>query len=287
MSSFLKEYHRQPKLYIDLPSQGYYYDETVVKDKAYSNIPVFGMNAMDEIIFKTPDALLSGTATTEVIQSCIPHIEDPWKIVGFDIDYILISLRIATYGDTMTIKTACPHCSEFHENEILLTKVLENFVNCPITNSFNVGDFKINLRPLSYKESTDFSMQNFVIERQIMAVNNTADISREDKEKQLQEIFIESSNLNLLVAVSHIESIEKDSEVEADNTAILEFIQSNDAEFYSSLRESIKTLTEQWNLPNINIQCANEECSKEYKTKLTLDYSNFFGARSLNSRNLI
>ena len=47
MSSFLKEYHRQPKLYIDLPSQGYYYDETVVKDKAYSNIPVFGMNAMD------------------------------------------------------------------------------------------------------------------------------------------------------------------------------------------------------------------------------------------------
>ena len=85
MSSFLKEYSRQAKLYIDLPSQGHYYnDKEVLKDNQYSSVPVFGMNAMDEITFKTPDALLSGTATTEVMQSCIPHIQDPWNIVGLE-----------------------------------------------------------------------------------------------------------------------------------------------------------------------------------------------------------
>ena len=168
MSSFLKEYSRQAKLYIDLPSQGHYYDDKeVLKDKEYTSVPVFGMNAMDEITFKTPDALLSGTATTEVMQSCIPHIQDPWSIVGFDIDYILIAIRIATYGDTMNIETACPHCSAVHENDIMLTKILENFANCPVTNSFDVDGFKINLRPLSYRENTDFSMQNFALERQV------------------------------------------------------------------------------------------------------------------------
>ena len=288
MSSFLKEYSRQAKLYIDLPSQGHYYnDKEVLKDNQYSSVPVFGMNAMDEITFKTPDALLSGTATTEVIQSCIPHIQDPWNIVGFDIDYILIAIRIATYGDTMSIETVCPHCSAVHENDIMLTKILENFANCPVTNSFEVDGFKINLRPLSYRENTDFSMQNFALERQVLAINNNSDLKREDKEAQLQEIFKQSSKLNLLVAVSHIESIEKNGLTESVSENILEFIENNDAEFYTKLRDNIKELTENWNLPNIDIQCAAEECGKPYKTKLNLDYSNFFGVRSLNSRNLI
>lgn len=288
MSSFLKEYSRQAKLYIDLPSQGHYYDDKeVLKDKQYTSVPVFGMNAMDEITFKTPDALLSGTATTEVMQSCIPHIQDPWSIVGFDIDYILIAIRIATYGDTMNIETACPHCSAVHENDIMLTKILENFANCPVTNSFDVDGFKINLRPLSYRENTDFSMQNFALERQVLAINNNSDLKREDKEAQLQEVFKQSSKLNLLVAVSHIESIEKNGLTESVTENILEFIENNDAVFYGKLRDNIKELTEKWNLPNIDIQCVAEDCGKSYKTKLNLDYSNFFGARSLNSRNLI
>jgi hypothetical protein len=221
------------------------------------------------------------------MQSCIPHIQDPWNIVGFDIDYILIAIRIATYGDTMSIETVCPHCSAIHENDVMLTKILENFANCPVTNSFEVDGFKINLRPLSYRENTDFSMQNFALERQVLAINNNSDLKREDKEKQLQEIFKQSSKLNLLVAVSHIESIEKNGLTESVSENILEFIENNDAEFYTKLRDNIKELTENWNLPNIDIQCVAEECGKPYKTKLNLDYSNFFGVRSLNSRNLI
>ena len=31
---------------------------------------------IDEITFKTPDALLNGQATVDVIQSCIPNIKD-------------------------------------------------------------------------------------------------------------------------------------------------------------------------------------------------------------------
>ena len=81
MSSFLQNYQRQPKIFIDLPSKGVFYDDTVLENGQHMQIPVFGMNAMDEIMFKTPDALFSGDATVQVIKSCIPTILDPWKLV--------------------------------------------------------------------------------------------------------------------------------------------------------------------------------------------------------------
>ena len=116
MSSFLEKYKRQPKIYIDLPSKGIYYDNTIVQDSQYTQIPVFGMNTMDEIMLKTPDALFSGQATVDIIKSCMPVILDPWRLVGFDIDYVLMSIRIATYGESMGITATCPKCT--HANNV-------------------------------------------------------------------------------------------------------------------------------------------------------------------------
>ena len=59
MSSFLEKYKRQPKIYVDFPSKGLYYNGDIVQDQQYTEIPVFGMNTMDEIMLKTPDALFS------------------------------------------------------------------------------------------------------------------------------------------------------------------------------------------------------------------------------------
>ena len=59
MSSFLEKHKRQPKIFIDLPSNGQFYDESVIQDQQYTQLPVFGMNTMDEIMLKTPDALFS------------------------------------------------------------------------------------------------------------------------------------------------------------------------------------------------------------------------------------
>ena len=130
-------------------------------------------------------------------------------------------------------------------------------------------------------------MENFQLERSLIAIEKT-DKSRDEKDNEIKSIFAESEKLNLRLAVAHIESITDGSDTETDNPTILEFIQNNDQEFYASLRKGIKDLTERWNLPNIDVTCTNEECEADsYNTKLDLDYSNFFGARSLNSRNLI
>ena len=110
MSSFLEQHKRQPKVYIDLPTQGKFWKQGSLEEAI--NIPVFGMTAMDEIIIKTPDALFTGESTAKVIESCIPAIKDAWDMPVYDLDYCLIAVRIATYGDTMDVTTTCPHCGE-------------------------------------------------------------------------------------------------------------------------------------------------------------------------------
>jgi hypothetical protein len=290
MSSFLQNYQRQPKLFIDLPSKGKWYDETVLDGGQFTQIPVFGMNAMDEIMFKTPDALFTGEATAQVIRSCIPTILDPWRLVGYDIDYVLVALRVATYGDKLGISTMCPKCQHTTDSEVSLTNLLGNFSNYETEYSFQVGELTFNLAPISYKQTTDFSIENYTLDRQLAQIK-TVDPTKENAkelDKQLQTIYNASSKLNMSLAISHIESIVgPDGEEERDLNVIAEFIHNNDAEFYKKLKDGIHDLTRKWNLPNIDIECGAEDCDNKYKSALDVDYSNFFGVRSLRSRNLI
>ena len=289
MSSFLQNHQRQPKLFVDLPSKGKWYNEDILQGSESESMPVFGMNAMDEILFKTPDALFTGRATADVIKSCIPTILDPWKLVGYDIDFILISMRISTYGDSMPANTNCPKCSNVNESSISLGKLLEGFNNYPLEFAFESGEFIFHIRPITYQQTTDFSMKNYKLQRELWQLQQLERTEENivDLEKLMQDVYARTASLNLDLAVAHIESISKDDEIETDLTEVSNFIKTSDAEFYSKLKDKIFELTQQWNFPLFDVECQNEECKNKYKTNLDIDYSNFFGVSSLNSRNLI
>lgn len=287
MSSFLQTYQRQPKLFIDLPSKGFYYDETVIEGGQFVQIPVYGMNAMDEILFKTPDALFSGEATVEVIKSCIPTILDPWKLVGFDIDYILIAIRIATYNDELPVTSKCPKCATDNESVLSLTTMLNGYSDYQVENSFTIDDLTFNIKPLTYKQMTDFSVENYTYERTLLQIGQNKDLSDEDKNKHSKEIYLKTNDLNLRTAVSYIKSISNSSDSETNVQSITDFIVNNDAVFYTKLKEKIYELSNQWQLPSADVVCGGEECDNTYSTKIDLDYSSFFGLQFLRSRNLI
>ena len=124
-SSPLSAYYRQPKIYVSLPSKGNYYVEGALDKSEDGTYAVYSMTAKDELMFKTPDALLSGQSTVAVINSCIPSIKDPWKLPTIDLDAILVAIRIATYGENMDIDTECPACKEEQRYGFDLTKYLE------------------------------------------------------------------------------------------------------------------------------------------------------------------
>jgi hypothetical protein len=273
MSSFLSQYTRQPKIFIDLPSRGEFYPDGSLEE-AY-NIPVFGMTAMDEIILKTPDALFTGKATANVIKSCIPAITDPWQMPIYDLDFALIAIRIASYGDTMDVATKCPHCGHEHSSRVDLQKLLTMMEGKEPRHTFTVGDLNVTLGPINYTDYNAFNLQEYTLERQIYNLNNS-DLDKIAKEKEITNLLEAVTKLDLDMCIRQIEEIASATEVEKNQQEIYNFISTSDSLFYKRLKEEVKKIKEVWELPRIAATCENEECGKDYQTKLTMDYSNFF-----------
>lgn len=274
MASFLNQYARQPKLYITFPSQGKFYNQNIIQDEQYVNIPVYGMNTMDELMQKTPDALFSGEATASIIKSCIPAVIDPWKIVTFDLDYCLIAIRLATYGEKMDIVTTCDHCKTEHNYTIDLQSWMEGFLNKKTNWEINIEGLQVILHPLTYKKSTEHAQEVYKIQKQIQ--NTNFERGSQEYDKNLQIINKIMANLNLEITISHIHAISNLEEIETDNATISNFLKNTEAKFYQTLTNEVKNMNDHWALPDVKLLCSNEECKKEFTKNVSMDYSNFF-----------
>ena len=109
-SNPLRQFFRQPAVYIKLPSDGQFWPDKAISMTDNRELPVLPMTAIDEITYRTPDALFNGQAVISVIQSCIPAIKNAWDMPGMDTNAVLVAIRIASYGHAMRISSTCPFC---------------------------------------------------------------------------------------------------------------------------------------------------------------------------------
>ena len=175
MSSLLEQYYRQPEIYISLPNEGKFYPAGSIEISESGEIPVFAMTAKDDIVLKTPDALISGEAIAQVIKSCVPAIKDPWQVPATDIDFILVAIRIASYGNDMELNFSCPKCEEKFDYQI----GLEYYINKLGDISFEpeqilipYGQVKIHIKPLNYLDLSLIQRRTFEEQRAIEAVGS-------------------------------------------------------------------------------------------------------------------
>jgi len=105
----LAKHFRQPKIYLRLPSQGRFWPEGSIDMPENGELPVYSMTAKDELVLKTPDALINGQSTVNLIQSCVPNIKDGFAIPSLDLDALLVAIRIASYGEQLTITATIPN----------------------------------------------------------------------------------------------------------------------------------------------------------------------------------
>lgn len=277
MTSFLNQYKRQVKLNIDLPSSGQFYPEGTLRDGKATGLPVFGMTANDEITIKTPDALFSGSATVEVIKSCVPDILDPWKMPTIDLDFVLGAIRIATYGETISMKVTCPHCKQQHEMDYNLQGMLDSISSKVFTKEVEVKGLRFGLRPLNYKTQTDLSIELFTTQRQLAQIPKEWD--EQKKNDAIKELVRGASEVNIKTILGYIDSIADASEAERNPEEIKKFLVDADTEFFTEIKKTVEGLKKEWDSRTIKGVCTNEECSKEFQTNFNMDYSSFFGIK--------
>jgi len=267
----LQQYFRQPKIFIKLPSRGVYNRPDVIKGDV-ENIPVFGMTGMDELLIKTPDALLTGESTARVIQSCCPSISDGWDTCNLDVDAVLVAIRIATYGNTMTVTKTCAACSEESDYDIDIGKYLEYFNTCQFDSKVVIGDLTITIRPLSYKEATGFNLENFAIQQQLSQILLLPD--EKEKQKLMSNLFEELGKLQNKIFIAGVEEISTPTDQVTEHAFIKEFLENCDKTVFDALKEHIDQNNTRWRIPASPTKC--EHCGHEDSIAVDLDQSSFF-----------
>lgn len=268
----LKKYRRQPKIYANLPSGGRYYNDNIVANQAYTEMPVFSMTANDEILFKTPDALINGQATAQNIKSCIPGILDPMQLVTLDIDYILLAIRMASYGPNLTVNAPCAHCKEENQYDIEIQGLLDYFSNLTYEDQIVIDGFTFTLRPLTYKQYTEFQQQNIALARAIQI--QAPKMEEEDRKKFTNDTLLQIATIGVQAVLQMIYSITVDGVEETNKLEIKEFLDDNDISMFNKIKQHVESQVANWRIPNQQVMC--EHCGKENSVAVRVDQTDFF-----------
>ena len=267
----LQKYFRQPKIYLDLPSKGKFYPPGSINGDA-SKLPVFGMSAMDEIMFKTPDALFNGEATVSVIKSCIPAITQPWLMPQIDVDACLVAIRIATYGESLETTFTCTSCGEDNKFDLNLNSTLEYFLNLEYETDVLVGPLLVKLRPLNYREITEINVQTYSLRKQLYRATDVTD--EQVKSAELNAIYQKIAEQTTLGFRKCIDSVTSEDDTVTNESQIAEWIEHSDKEFFDKVRDHLEVLSNKWTLQPQQVNCT--ACDHKNSVTMGMDNSNFF-----------
>jgi hypothetical protein len=267
----LQKFFRQPKVFISLPSKGLYYEPGALQGD-YNNMPIFAMSGMDEIIMKTPDALFTGEASVKVIESCCPYIKNAKAMPSIDIDAVLIAIRIATFGEKMSISKSCTKCGTDNEYDIELNQFLDYFNSLKFTNAVQIFDnLVIRIRPLQYEEMSYFSIENFKLQKTLIQINDVPD---QERQKKVDEIYANLSELQLQLFLTVIENVQVEGVLVTEKAHIEEWLRNTDRDSYKLIKEKLEENKNVWEMPPQKVHCAS--CGTENNVTVTMDQSSFF-----------
>ena len=272
----LAAYFRRPAIYVKLPSQGRWWAESSLDLPAIGEIGIYPMTAKDEITLRTPDALLNGQGVVDVIHSCCPNIKDAWEMPSIDVDTVLIAIRIASYGNTLSFDSKCPHCNEENVHEIDLGNLVGSVgvpdYNTPVT----YKGLKIKLNPQKYYTINRVNQLSFEQEKLSNMLANTADAEPAIKAANLKQIMERIMDIGITAVTESTEYIEIDGgDRISDKKHINEFYQMAEVSVTKDIQERLLEISRQAKMPELNLVC--NECTKAYELDLQFDYANFFG----------
>jgi hypothetical protein len=277
----LASFMRQPKIYISLPSNGEFWNPRSIDMPESGEFPVYSMTARDELMFKTPDALMNGQAMVDVIQSCMPNIKNAWDVPTIDLDAILIAIRLATYGDRMPFNHKIPIIDEEIEYELDLRILLDTLQNNHWIEQIAVGpELIIFVKPLTYKHMTQTSLKSFETQR-IFNVVNDEKIPDEEKMKMFNASFSNLTKLTVELMAESIYMIKTVEEDVTDKKFIQEFVANTDKEIFDVVQNHLKQLKEHNDIKPLEFSTTEEQqaqgAPEKYLVPVNFNNSDFFG----------
>ena len=276
-SNPLKQYFRQPAIYIRLPSNGQGWPPGTLVMPSNGELPIYPMTAIDEITYRTPDALFNGQAVIDVIHSCVPAIKDAWAAPMSDLNSILVAIRIASYGHDMEFGTTCPKCNNEDNYDLDLRSVMDQISAPDFTKTLRHGDLEITFRSMTYREQNASNLKQFENQQLVRAIPDS-DLSDEEKVRRMTEVMKDITQLTVVALTNSIAHIRTPDAMVTDSAQIHEFLTNCDRTLFARVRDHVIDTRKRSDLRPVNIKCTN--CSNEYEQGINLDMANFFAPAS-------
>ena len=269
----LRQFFRQPSIYLKLPSNGQFWAPDSLELPENGEIPIYPMTAIDEISYRTPDALFNGQAVINVVQSCVPAIKDAGKIPSVDLNAILVAIRIASYGHSLDINTTCPECKNEDEFSVDLRMILDS-LRCPdYSEQMDQGDLQVKFKPSSYEEQNKSAMEQF--ERQkFMQQMIQSELSDEERNRIMSESLKQITDLTINLISKSIAAIQAPGVVVTDVEQIKEFLRESDRNLFKQIRDHVIELTQSAQIQPLDVACT--ECGHKHQQEINLDMTSFF-----------
>jgi len=277
----LTSFMRQPKIYITLPSRGEYWPEGSIEISETGEYPVYSMTAKDELMLKVPDAVMNGQAVVDVIQHCMPNIKNAWQMPSIDLDVILISIRLATYGEKMVTPLNFGEDIEM-EYTVDLRHVLDNLVNNitwdPVV-AIN-DELTVFVKPVNYKKISETAVKTFETQK-IIQLANDEKLNEEQKLAAFKESFNKLSEVTLGVVEHSIARIDSSGGSTSDPRHIKEFIENSDKDVFNLIQAHLDKLKEINEIKPIRVPVSDEMREKGFsgefvEVPLIFDPATFF-----------
>jgi hypothetical protein len=272
----LLKYYRQPGITCRLPSNGRFQDPDNVRFTSSGEISVLPMRAADEMLLKSPDALMSGMAIEKVIKSCVPDVKDPQQLPTPDVDTLLLAIRTATYGPEMNVDSNCPMCGTENSYTFDVNAVLGTVT--PLDDEYPVrlnSEIIVYLRPFNFKNSTQASLVAFQEARKVQLID-TDQFTDEEKQRQLNQSFERINTMNVQMVADCVESVVVPEGTITNREHISQFVHNIEQKWVATIEERLKAINNAGINKNHTITCINQECKHEWDMTVEFDPANFF-----------
>lgn len=277
----LQKFFRQPSLYIRLPTQNRWYTFDDLELVNNSEIPVYGLSAIDDIMLNTPDAMLNGQALERVIKNCVPAIKNVKNILIPDLETIFVAIRIATNEGKYDYDKKCPKCGHENNFDIQCQHLLDtmSFIEEQDTMIQIDDQLIVYVKPYTFEMRQLYIQKEFEEEKLLRSMSLptqdefvAAKLAGEMVDRLTRMTFSLVSN-----SITKVHLVNEKLDV-TENDFINEWLTSISSTQANAVIKKVSELNSIGVNKSLEIQC--QSCGYEWNDKLNFDPVDFFVKRS-------
>jgi len=290
---------------ISLPTGGLFYEDDVLGTADPERIKISPIGIIAEQAYRDPLLLASGRGLPMMLHHVCPDIIKPEELAEVDIDLILLTTRMLSYGNDMILDHVCEECEETNQIKVDIQKFILKYDPVTLGLADIDSDFGIPpdyifpveetgqtviLRPMSYFDTSRAIVKSFEIQQQYDDMNGSEDKaidmsqllskSMMDQYNDIVDISTESGVDSLVANIHFIRTKSGQDVFNMDD--IREWILHLNTKIIERMQEQIRELSDKLRkISDVKYKCIH--CEHDNEMFLQLDPQRLFNSAAASS----